>query len=517
MARRKHVKRIDPRYFLHETANRKERRFLQEEDEPLAAALDRMRADEPLPSEYDLEGSEFRPNWYPAHAHPDDADPWQRRQDSALFDLAIQAKYGAPDPRGLEDMPYYPEDPDERAEAEAALSARLGSLRDPPPKKKKDPWAARTEETLAQLRGEEDTEDRLANLREVYGVPSPTKDERYTDAGRIADIVGDKGLARAKFRLRHRDDPEFEGESRKSVRGAAGGVGAEFLGGRDVPGAHEDTAEEIAQLMMTSAPNYARDIDLDDPKYNQPQESIQHLKALVLQELEQMRLQEGDLINIKTGLPTTADELADQEIVDMLRQHAKRLRDAAPEPDWDKFEKGIHRKIAASKAEKAAEKATFAAAKRKGANQGVKAGTKLALKRGGAAALGPGAAVLGAGLTGYEGAQLALGPSGLDVLPTSADGDVYGVTDLGLALGGVGSTEADTSGLQINPEKGYNKYLDPDGTGVDKFGRTRNESKQRLKALVLQELEQMRLQEQGQLRELVSKVVERLQEKLSHG
>ena len=122
-------------------------RVLQEEDEPLAAALDRMRADEPLPSEYDLEGSEFRPNWSPGLQQLLDPDPWQRRQDSALFDLAFQAKYGAPDPQGLEDMPYYPEDPDERAEAEAALNARLDSLRNGAPE-------------------EESVESRLADLRE---------------------------------------------------------------------------------------------------------------------------------------------------------------------------------------------------------------------------------------------------------------------------------------------------------------------------------------------------------------
>ena len=58
MTRRKHIKRIDPRYFLHETAKRMERRYLKEDDEEVAALREADDTHAPLrqaPSQEDLE------------------------------------------------------------------------------------------------------------------------------------------------------------------------------------------------------------------------------------------------------------------------------------------------------------------------------------------------------------------------------------------------------------------------------------------------------------------------------
>jgi len=71
-----------------------------------------------------------------------------------------------------------------------------------------------------------------------------------------------------------------------------------------------------------------------------------------------------------------------------------------------------------------------------------------------------------AGISGYKGTQAALGPSGLDLLPTSADGEVHG-WDAGIALGknpemtggtqlGPGSKQSGTKKKQIRPgEEGF--------------------------------------------------------------
>jgi hypothetical protein len=55
-----------------------------------------------------------------------------------------------------------------------------------------------------------------------------------------------------------------------------------------------------------------------------------------------------------------------------------------------------------------------------------------------------------------------------------SSGEIYGFTDLGLALGGEykGTKEGDPAdSLKTNPNKPYNPYLDPENTGTDSAGR----------------------------------------------
>jgi|ETNvirnome_2_300_1030623.scaffolds.fasta_scaffold01577_1 hypothetical protein len=67
-----------------------------------------------------------------------------------------------------------------------------------------------------------------------------------------------------------------------------------------------------------------------------------------------------------------------------------------------------------------------------------------------------------AGLVGATGvaANLAAAELGArtDLLPTKSSGEGYGIEDIPLAFGGVGSTEADISGLQASPEVKWNPY-----------------------------------------------------------
>jgi len=92
-----------------------------------------------------------------------------------------------------------------------------------------------------------------------------------------------------------------------------------------------------------------------------------------------------------------------------------------------------------------------------------------------------------AGGAGYLGAAELGARTGL--LPTKSSGEGYGIADIPLALGGVGSTEADVSGLQANPEKGWNPYKSDEWNL--KLGRTKNES------VILSRIQQMVIEELG--------------------
>jgi hypothetical protein len=91
-----------------------------------------------------------------------------------------------------------------------------------------------------------------------------------------------------------------------------------------------------------------------------------------------------------------------------------------------------------------------------------------------------------AGGAGYLGAAELGARTGL--LPTKSSGEGYGIADLPLAFGGVGSTEADVSTLQANPEKGWNPDKSDEWNLA--LGRIRNESltPANLRRMVMEEL-----------------------------
>tara|TARA_R110000824_G_scaffold22464_9_gene82210 strand:- start:628 stop:2214 length:1587 start_codon:yes stop_codon:yes gene_type:complete len=157
----------------------------------------------------------------------------------------------------------------------------------------------------------------------------------------------------------------------------------------------------------------------------------------------------------------------DQKIIDV----AKELGDDAPR-----------------KTKKAAEKAAKRTVRNRGAQVALRQGDNPLLRKalmrlaqsGGAAAVGAGLQALGAGITAAEVTDIVLGDNMLDVLPTWKGGKNISWTDAvnaenwkGLDPSSVRNRDRRSKKQATNPKKGYNKYYDPEGKGIDKYGRVK--------------------------------------------
>ena len=98
----------------------------------------------------------------------------------------------------------------------------------------------------------------------------------------------------------------------------------------------------------------------------------------------------------------------------------------------------------------------------------------------GTAVAGAALEALGAGIAAAEITDLVLGDKILDVLPTWKGGKNISWTDAvnaenwrGLDPSSVRNRDRRSKKQATNPKKGYNKYYDPEGKGVDKYGRVK--------------------------------------------
>jgi len=441
MARRKNVKRIDPRYFLHETVNR---------------GTDLV---EGCPSEE--EGEAIDISGPGVELHVDDIGDLP--PDEA-FAAGLAAARDAIDQilgDSEEDLP----EEEIIALAETLLEADLvGSNA----QKEYNPYKSKK---WNEKHGRQPPERRKPNRSKTPINPDQTDYNPY-----LSDRQN-----KAQGRDRPRSRTNWGRDKHTSTKDAAPAPGASSEGryGRGKPTkVTRGKKGDLSKAMLDASRHDLKGAGEVNMKRWDADRKDQDTST---KESKQYEVRQP-IRSVKNEFPRTVERELNRDFNAEFDDEYDRLRRKDPYGSPDKAEK---------KATKYAKKKV---ARNQAATRVGRQAAKQGAKRGGAALAGPAGAVVGSGVGGYE-----LGRAGVDLvagedseLRKGSTGEVYGVSDLDLAMGGgyKGSKEGDTSTFKgSSTQKKWNPYKSDEWN--EKQGRKREESKQYLQDLVLRELHQL--------------------------